>query len=109
MSKRITIVLPETTIQTIDRMVKHGQRNRFINDAVLHYLAHRNTEALRSQLGRAAVRDQDLDHEVASDWSALRTADYFAERAARGNIDKAKRILKRAGRRRPPVAGDEIR
>jgi transcriptional regulator len=40
--------------------------------------------------------------------SALRTEDYFRERASRANIDKAKRILKRAGRGKPPVAGDEI-
>jgi transcriptional regulator len=40
--------------------------------------------------------------------SALRTEDYFRERASRANIDKAKRILKRAGRGKPPIAGDEI-
>jgi len=39
---------------------------------------------------------------------SLRTDDYFRERASRANIGKAKRILKRAGRGRAPVAGDEI-
>src|ERR1035437_4220750 len=34
MSKRINIVLPEATVQTIDRMTKPGQRSRFINHAV---------------------------------------------------------------------------
>jgi CopG family transcriptional regulator / antitoxin EndoAI len=71
MSKRINIVLPETTIQTIDRMVKPGQRSRFINQAVEHFVANRSTEALRAQLERAAVRDQDLDREVAADWFAV--------------------------------------
>ena len=40
--------------------------------------------------------------------SALRTESYFVTRAGRANLDKAKKILKRAGRNNPPVAGDEI-
>ncbi len=71
MSKRINIILPVTTIQTIDRMAKPGQRSRFINQAVQHYVANRSAEALRIRLERAAVRDQDLDREVAADWFAV--------------------------------------
>ena len=71
MSKRINIVLPETTIQTIDRIVKPGQRSRFINQAVDHYVANRSAEALRAKLERAAIRDRDLDREVAADWFAV--------------------------------------
>jgi len=71
MSKRINIVLPETTIKTIDRMVRHGQRSQFINQAVQHFVSHRSTEALKTQLERAAVRDQDLDREIAADWFAV--------------------------------------
>ena len=40
--------------------------------------------------------------------SAIRTEDYFRERSGRANIGKAKRILKKAGRGQPPVAGDEV-
>jgi hypothetical protein len=41
--------------------------------------------------------------------SILREAKrYFLERASRADLDKAKRILKRAGRGKAPVAGDEI-
>src|SRR5882672_5478224 len=71
MSKRINIVLPEATVQTIDRLAKPGQRSRFIDTAVKHYVANRSVEALRAQLERTAVRDQDLDREVASDWFAV--------------------------------------
>ncbi len=71
MSKRINIVLPEATVQTIDRMAKPGQRSRFINTAVQHYVANRSVEAPKAQLGRAAVRDRDLDSEVAADWFAV--------------------------------------
>lgn len=37
---------------------------------------------------------------------ALRTEEYLRERAGRASIAKAKRILKRAGRGKPSVAGD---
>ena len=71
MSKRINIVLPEATIQTIDSMAKPSQRSQFINQAVQHFVANRSTVALRAQLERTAVRDQDLDREVAADWFAV--------------------------------------
>ena len=71
MGKRINIVLPEATVQTIDRMTRPGQRSRFIDQAVRHYVANQSIEALRARLERAAVRDQDLDREVAADWFAV--------------------------------------
>jgi hypothetical protein len=40
--------------------------------------------------------------------SALRTEEYFAERAAKGDIKKAVQVLKRAGKGNAPVAGDEV-
>ena len=45
---------------------------------------------------------------IAEKLSALQTEDYFRERSGRANLAKAKRILKRAGKGKPPVAGDEI-
>jgi len=71
MGKRINIVLPEMTVRTIDRMTKPCQRSRFIDQAVRHYVANQSIEALRARLERAAVRDQDLDREVAADWFAV--------------------------------------
>ena len=71
MSKRINIILPIATIQIIDRMAKPGMRSKFINTAVEHYVANRSTQALRAQLERAAIRDQDLDREVSEDWLAV--------------------------------------
>ena len=52
--------------------------------------------------------NQLINVAVAEKLSALRTEDYFRERAGRANVLKAKRILKRAGRGNPPAAGDEI-
>ena len=44
---------------------------------------------------------------VAEKLSALKTADYFVARAARGDADAALRILNRAGGE-PPRAGDAL-
>ena len=71
MRKRINIVLPETTVLAIDRLAKPGERSRFIDEAVQHFVTHRSSEALRARLERATVRDQDLDREIARDWSAV--------------------------------------
>jgi hypothetical protein len=51
--------------------------------------------------------NQLINVAVAEKLSALRTEDYFRERAARANIKKAKSVLKRAGRGKPPISGDE--
>jgi hypothetical protein len=40
--------------------------------------------------------------------SALRTEEYFAQRARRADPRKIARILKRVGRGEPPVEGDEL-
>jgi hypothetical protein len=45
---------------------------------------------------------------VAEKLSALRTADYFAARAARADIPKALKILKRAAISKLPIKGDEL-
>jgi hypothetical protein len=41
--------------------------------------------------------------------SALRTQQYFRERSERADLARVKRILKRAGKGKPPVTGDEIK
>ena len=51
--------------------------------------------------------NQLINVAVAEKLSALRTEEYFAERAARGDVKGALRILKRSGAGRPPESGDE--
>jgi hypothetical protein len=65
-------------------------------------------EARRVAASEGVALNQLINVAVAEKLSALRTEDYFRERAARANISKAKRILKRAGRGKPVMAGDEI-
>ena len=45
---------------------------------------------------------------VAEKVSALRTEDYFAERAGKGDVKTALQTIKRAGTGNPPVPGDEL-
>lgn len=46
---------------------------------------------------------------VAEKLSALKTEEYFAGRAAKGDVSRALRILERAGVGNPPAPGDELR
>jgi hypothetical protein len=65
-------------------------------------------EARRVSEAEGVALNQFINVAVAEKLSALRTEDYFRERSGRADLAKAKRILKRAGKGKPPVAGDEI-
>ena len=65
-------------------------------------------EARKIARAEGVAVNQLINVAVAEKVSALRTEDYFAERARRGDVRKALRILKRAGAGQPPVAGDEL-
>jgi hypothetical protein len=71
MAKRINVILAENTVRTIDRLSRPGQRSRFIERAVQHYVTTASTEALQERLKQAAIRDQDLDVEIARDWFSV--------------------------------------
>jgi hypothetical protein len=65
-------------------------------------------EARRVSESEGVALNQLINVAVAEKLSALRTEQYFHERAGRADITNAKRILKRAGKRKPPVPGDEL-
>jgi hypothetical protein len=52
--------------------------------------------------------NQLINVAVAEKLSALRTEAYFAERSARADVQQAKQIHRRAGKRPPPMPGDEL-
>lgn len=52
--------------------------------------------------------NQFINVAVAEKLSALRTEDYFRERAKRADIPKALTILKRAGKGKRPMKGDAL-
>ena len=65
-------------------------------------------EARRVSESEGVALNQFINVAVAEKLSALRTEEYFRERGRRGDISKAKQILKRAGRGNPPAPGDEV-
>lgn len=65
-------------------------------------------EARKLAEAEGVALNQFINVAVAEKLSALRTESYIAERAARADVPKALRILKRAGAGRPPVKGDEM-
>lgn len=52
--------------------------------------------------------NQLINVAVAEKLSALRVESYFQERAARADIPKALDVLKRAGKGKKPMQGDEL-
>jgi len=65
-------------------------------------------EARKLSEAEGVALNQFINVAVAEKVSALRTESYIAERAARADLPKALRVLKRAGRDRAPVKGDEM-
>jgi hypothetical protein len=65
-------------------------------------------EARKVSEREGVALNQFINVAVAEKLSALRTEEYFRERSTRANLGKAKRVLKRAGKGKPPVPGDEI-
>ena len=65
-------------------------------------------EARKVAKAEGVAVNQLINVAVAEKVSALRTEEYFAERAAKGDIKKAFQVLKRAGKGNPPVPGDEL-
>jgi len=64
-------------------------------------------EARRVSEGEGAL-NQFINVAVGEKLSALRTEEHFRARALQGNVVKAKQLLKRAGRNKPVVPGDEL-
>lgn len=65
-------------------------------------------EARKVAEAEGVALNQLINVAVAEKLSALRTEDYFRERAARGDVAKAIEVLNRAGVGNPPIEGDEL-
>jgi CopG family transcriptional regulator / antitoxin EndoAI len=95
MGKRINILLPEKTVAILDRVVKPGKRSRFIDRAVLHYVATEGKKSLRERLKEEALANAARDLEIAAEWfpleeEALETFEKAAAKPARKTV-RAKR------------------
>jgi hypothetical protein len=68
MSKRLNIMLPDTTAKVLDRVAPKGGRSRFISQAVLHYVQTQSAANLRERLKQGALANANLDLEIAGEW-----------------------------------------
>ena len=65
-------------------------------------------EARRVAEAEGVAVNQLINVAVAEKLSALRTETYFRERAERADVEKARDVLRRAGKGNPPIDGDEL-
>jgi hypothetical protein len=65
-------------------------------------------EARKAAELEGVALNQLINVAVAEKVSALRTEEYFRDRARRSDRAKTMRILSRAGKNRPPMPGDEL-
>jgi len=65
-------------------------------------------EARKAAESEGVALNQLINVAVAEKVSTLRTEEYFQERARRADRAETLRILDRAGKSNPPMAGDEL-
>jgi hypothetical protein len=65
-------------------------------------------EARKAAESEGVALNQLITLALAEKVSAMRTEEYFEERARRANSSRVSRILRRVGKGNPPVEGDEL-
>jgi len=71
MSKRINILLPDATIEALDRLATKGTRSRFVSDAVLFYVREQGMRNLRAQLKSGYEANAAESMKIAHDYFPL--------------------------------------
>ena len=86
MSKRINVILPDSTLALLDRVAGKGKRSRTISTAVVQFLEAQSNLSLRERLKREALANAERDVRMAAEWSPLE--EEASEGAARSNARK---------------------
>jgi CopG family transcriptional regulator/antitoxin EndoAI len=71
MSKRINIILPDKTVAVLDRVTTPGNRSRFIDRAVKHFIESGGKANLRERLKKETMANADRDLAIAAEWFPL--------------------------------------
>jgi len=71
MHQRVNITLPEDALRLIDRVAVKGDRGRFIDTAVRHYVDAIGRANLRKHLKEGAIRGAQRDLHLAGEWFTL--------------------------------------
>ena len=84
MNRRLNIVLPEETIQVLDRVAPKGTRSRLISEAVLYYVTSRAKSNLAARLKEGSLANAQRDLEIAQQWFSLDEQAWQPKRPGRG-------------------------
>ncbi len=68
MSKRISLILPDTTVAVLDRVTTKRNRSRFIDRAVSRLVEAEGKANLRASLKAEAIANTDRDLAIATEW-----------------------------------------
>ena len=71
MRKRINIILPEKTVNVLDRVTARGARSRFIDRAVWHYIETQGRQSLRERLKAGYRAGAEDDLALVAEWFPL--------------------------------------
>ena len=71
MSRRLNIVLPDTTVAILDRVAPKGNRSKFISEAVIHLVETREKKKFRAELKAGYIANAEYDREIAAEWAPL--------------------------------------
>ena len=69
--KRINLTLPRGTIQLIDRIVEKGDRSRFLDEAVRHFVKEAGRAKLKKLLKEGAINRAERDLTLTQEWFLL--------------------------------------
>jgi CopG family transcriptional regulator/antitoxin EndoAI len=83
MSKRINIVLPDTTVAVLDRVATKGTPSRFIDRAGRYYVETQGRQSLREQLKAGYRTNAERDLAIAAEWFPLEEEAWAAFEASR--------------------------
>jgi CopG family transcriptional regulator/antitoxin EndoAI len=71
MHQRVNITLPKETLGLIDRVAKKGDRSRFIDEAIKHYVDAVGRANLRKLLKEGAIKRTQRDLALTEEWFGL--------------------------------------
>jgi CopG family transcriptional regulator / antitoxin EndoAI len=71
MHRRINITLSEETVDLVDRIVKKGDRSRFIDEAIRQHVRELGRKKLRRRLKEGALKRAKRDVKLSDEWFVL--------------------------------------
>lgn len=83
MNKRVNIILPEETLDVMDRAAPRGARSRFVAEAIMHYVRCRGGANLRRRLKEGAMANARRDLAVAEQWFTLDEQAWHRDRSGK--------------------------